>query len=160
MTRLLLLLLDSCGPPTAREYCRGVLGCTPPEDGAAQQLGGPLDAKAEAKAVLENLQLFPKDQFADEHGSSLKNDPKRTLPKAQAFGKVASVPAGQFSPKNDDGAIRHPTALDLRAREMAMGPLLAPVGFQRPPKGAKSDADLHFSLPVRPELALPMESDP
>jgi hypothetical protein len=25
----------------------------------------------------------------------LENGPKRTLPKAQAFGKVASVPAGQ-----------------------------------------------------------------
>jgi hypothetical protein len=40
---------------------------------------------------------------------------------------------------------------------MTMGPLLAPVSLDRPPKGTKSDADLHFSLPVRHGLALPMD---
>jgi hypothetical protein len=58
-------------------------------------------------------------------------------------GQCACWP-GKLS-KNDNGAIWHRPALTVRTRETALGPLLALVGLDRPPKGAKSDADLHFA---------------
>jgi len=65
------------------------------------------------------------------------------------------VPAGQeMLPKNDNGAIRHLTLLNLRAREMTIGPLLAPVSLDRPPKGAPSDADSHLVLPKTARIGL------
>ena len=76
----------------------------------------------------------------------LEKRPKADLAKSPGLwqgGQCACWP-GKLS-KNDNGAIRHLPALNLRARETALGPLLALVGFYRPPKGTKGDGGDHCS---------------